>query len=199
MPYRQPSQERALLTQEKLLAALDELLKEQSFEETTVEQIALRASSTKSAFLKRFGSKEESLFVLFAIYASEASAMMTEFSENLDDGLPLRTVFFDMSFRFDMLLQKHSSANRAMNEYFKRELESHDLTKKILSECVKMMMLIQRRYLRHGYSEAGAFASAQLLVSIDFHYAMRAMPALPADPVQRHSLLAEILELTIKK
>lgn len=199
MPYRQPTQDRALQTERNLLAALDDLLREKSFEETSIAEIAKRAGSTKSAFLKRFGTKEQSLFVLFSFYASEASELMETFVQGLDADASLEDIFFDMSSRFDQLLNKHFSANRAMNEYFKRELESHDLTKKIFGECIQMMMHIQRQCLQGGYTDAGAYSAAQLLVSIDFHHAMRAMPALPADPVQRHRLIAEILALTIKK
>lgn len=199
MPYRQPTQDRALQTERNLLAALDDLLREQSFEETSIAEIAKRAGSTKSAFLKRFGTKEQSLFVLFSYYAVEASELMTAFVQDLDANAPLEDIFFDMSSRFDQLLNKHFSANRAMNEYFKRELDSHDLTKKIFGECIQMMMHIQRHCLSGGYTDAGAYSAAQLLVSLDFHYAMRAMPALPADPEQRHRLIAEILALTIKK
>ena len=136
MPYRQPTQDRALQTERNLLAALDDLLREQSFEETSITEIAKRAGSTKSAFLKRFGTKEQSVFVLFSHYAAEASELMTAFVQDLDVNAPLEDIFFDMSSRFDQLLNKHFSANRAMNEYFKRELESHDLTKKIFGECV---------------------------------------------------------------
>jgi AcrR family transcriptional regulator len=199
MPYRQPTQDRALRTEHNLLEALDDLLKEKSFEETSIAEIAERAGCTKSAFLKRFGTKEQSLFVLFSYYTAEASALMNSIIVELDAKAPLEDIFFDMSNRFDRLLQKHFSANRAMNEYFKRDLESHDLTKKIFGECIQMMMHIQKQCLQGGYTEAGAYSSAQLLVSIDFHYAMRAMPALPADPVQRHKLISEILTLAIKK
>ena len=197
--YVRPKQKRALETERSLLQALEDLLKEKSFEETSIEEIARRAGSTKSAFLKRFGTKEEALFVLFALYADEASALMADLIEKLDTNPSLEDMFFDMSSQFDTLLQKHFSANRAMNEHFKRELESHPLTKKIFGECIGMMCTIQKRCLRGGYSDVGAYAAAQLLVSLCFHYAMRAMPAMPADPVQRHRLFAEILALALKK
>ena len=199
MPYQKPVQARAIRSQQKFLAALDELLKEKSFEETTIDEIAEVSHQTKSAFLQRFGSKEQALVILFEIYADEASALMSQTVSSLSKDTPLEQAFFDMSFRFDELLQRHFSANRAMNEHFKRQLESHDLTKKIFGECIEMMKTIQHVYQLPGSTDLGAYSAAQLLVSIDFHYAMKAMPALPADPEVRHQLIAEILALTIQK
>jgi hypothetical protein len=48
-------------------------------------------------------------------------------------------------------------------------------------------------------SELGAYAAAQLLVSLNFHYVMRAMPALPLDDYQRHTLNAALIALALKK
>lgn len=199
MPYQRPVQARAIQSQNNFLSALDELLKEKSFEETTIEEIAERASQTKSAFLRRFGTKEQALFVLFEIYADEASALMAEAVATLSSTVSLEQTFYDMSYRFDQLLNKHFSANRAMNEYVKRQLESHDLTKKIFGECIAMMKSVQSAYSISSSSDVGAYAAAQLLVSIDFHYVMKAMPALPADPEVRHQLIAELLVVAIQK
>lgn len=199
MPYKKPTQQRAIETEQRLLSALDQLLRIQSFEETSIEAIADQAGSTKSAFLQRFGSKDEALLVLFSIYADEASQTMADVLVRLDARIPLIITFEKISSEFDALLKKHFSANRAMNEYVKRRLESHDLTKKIFGECIEMMAAIQRVYFPGAYTLEGAKASAQLLVSLNFHYTMGAMPALPADPVHRHSFLAELLELAIKR
>lgn len=199
MPYRKPIQQRAIETEQRFLDALEQLLRQQSFEDTSIEAIAERALSTKAAFLQRFGSKEGALFVLFSIYADEASRTMTSVLDRVNRATPLISFFEEISSEFDALLQKHFSANRAMNEYVKRRLESHDMTKKIFGECIEMMVAIQRHYFFDVYTLEGAKSAAQLLVSLNFHYNMGAMPALPAESQQRHALLAELLELAIKR
>lgn len=199
MPYQKPIQARAIETENKFLAALEKLLVNQSFEETSVEQIAELACSTKSAFLRRFGSKEQALIVLFEIYADEATATMQTVIAGLDPSRSIEDTFHSISSIFDDLLYKHFSANRGMNEYIKRQLESHDLTKKIFGECIEMMTKIQTLYHSDKYSIEGAKAAAQLLVSLNFHYNMRAMPAFPADSFERHKLFSELLTQAVRR
>ena len=62
-----------------------------------------------------------------------------------------------------------------------------------------MMRSVQSAYSLNSSSDVGAYAAAQLLVSIDFHYVMKAMPALPADPEVRHQLIADLLVVAIQK
>ncbi|MBR9888165.1 MAG: TetR/AcrR family transcriptional regulator [Oceanospirillales bacterium] len=202
MPYTKPIQKRARETEAKFLDALDSILNEQSFSDTTIEQIAERANLTKSAFLRRFGTKDQALFVLFGFYADAASALIQQVLKRLhdpEDMISLIDVLFFASSEFDLLLQKHFSANRAMYEYFKKDLRSHPFTLKIFGECIEMMKAIQQRYFEASGTEMGANAAAQLLVTIDFNYSMRAMPALPDLPAQRHLLIAEIVALTLNR
>lgn len=199
MTFRPPSQPRAQLSTERFLDALKGLLEEKCYSDISIEDIAGRAKQTKSAFLKRFGTKEQSLYVLFSVYADEVSASMARLVRGLDDKTPLDELLFGMSFHFEHMLKKHFSANRAMNENFNRTLEHHPITERIFGECVEMMRVMQRRYLHEGYSDTGAKAAAQLLVSLNFHYLLNIMPALPADQTERHRLIVDILILTLKK
>lgn len=83
---------------------------------------------------------------------------------------------------------------------FQQSLEAHDLTKKIFKECVDLMKALQARFLVAGsYTDAGAWYATQLLVTIDFNYLLRAMPALPEDHSERHELIADLLELALKR
>ena len=198
MPYRKPIQQRAIDSESKFLETLEMLLHQQSFEDTSIEQIASLSNQTKSAFIKRFGTKEEALFVLFKIYAEEASKTMQSVLATMDTTKPLIHTLQMVSNTFDELLQKHFAANRAMNEFVKRQLESHDLTKQIFGECIQMMVKIQHGWFGNEYSLEGSKAAAQILVSINFHYRMGAMPALPEEVQRRHELIAELIEVAIK-
>lgn len=92
------------------------------------------------------------------------------------------------------------SSNRAMNEHFQKRLEIHDLTKEIFKQAVELMKAIQTQFLEEGsYTDAGAWYAAQLLVTIDYNYLLKAMPAFPKDRETRHRLLADLLEVALKK
>ena len=199
MPYKKPKQARAIESEKKFLMALDELLREKSFEETSIEEIAGRSSQTKAAFLQRFGSKDQALFLLFERYAGEASALMSKITAAVTPQVPLKDCMYKTSYQFDELLQRHFSANRAMNEYFKKQLDSHELTKKIFVECIQMMQRIQQTHGIHIETDISARSAAQLLVTLNFDYAMKAMRAFPAEPETRHELIADILALALQK
>ena len=57
MTYKKPLQSRAILTEQRFLDALHELLQEKSLGQLTVDDIAEKAQLTRGAFLKRFGTK----------------------------------------------------------------------------------------------------------------------------------------------
>lgn len=61
---RQPRQERSRKTRERILAAVEALLEEKSFDELTVGEIVARAGSSVGAFYGRFADKEELLQAL---------------------------------------------------------------------------------------------------------------------------------------
>ena len=75
--YKKPKQTRAVITEQKFLDALSSLLSEKSLNKLTIEEIAERANLHRGAFLKRFGSKRQALFVLFERYCFDASACMS--------------------------------------------------------------------------------------------------------------------------
>ena len=62
------------------------------------------------------------------------------------------------------------------------------------------MQAVQAQFLEdESYTDAGAWYATQLLVTIDYNYLLRAMPALPEDHSTRHNLVAELLEVALKK
>lgn len=161
--YKKPIQDRAKNTENQFLDALNILLVEQSFEETTVYQIAELAGATKSSFLKRFGSKDGALICLFKRYALEASGLMQRVLNQRATSSTeksLSELLFFASAEFEALLREHFSANRAMNEYVKKNLRSHSITQSIFLECVQMMSSLQRTYCSNSGTEMGAKAAA---------------------------------------
>lgn len=198
--YVEPKQVRAQQTEFAFLTALDVVLQRKSFEAATVEEIAREAGLTKSAFLKRFGTKRMALYVLFERYCEKASAQMADIVQALPSYASLVIALKDMSQCLSRLLANDLAANRAMQEDFLMNLEAHALTKKIHRECVEMMRRTQAQFLiEQPYSDVGASAAAQMLITINFNYALKAMPSLPANPDDRHQMIAEILELVIRK
>ena len=76
MPYSKPTQTRSRSSERNFLAAMDEMLCVHGYKNTTIDDVANRAGLTRAAFLKRFGSKEEALFVLFRKYCDQVTGMM---------------------------------------------------------------------------------------------------------------------------
>lgn len=193
--YRPPRQSRAIETERKFLQALDELLTEKSFSSTSIQEIAVRAGLDKGAFLKRFGTKKKALELLFEQYCGYVFSTLAELKGQLETYNSAQDVCHAMSARLETLLSQNFSANRAMNELYLEELKVDDLTKGIFLATVDLMQAVQRRFQSElsGGGKAGAFAATQLLVTINYNYVLKAMPALPADPEVRHVMVARLL------
>lgn len=195
-----PKQPRSKLTERKFLRAFDELLRLRGFAGTTVDDVAALSGQTRSAFLKRFGSKQDALEALFDKYCDDASATMRDVVLGLDHAPRLHPVLVSTSQRYEALLQTHKASNRAMHEHFLKDLEVHDLTKSIFRECVEMMMHIQAKFLEDGtFTKKGAWSAAQTLVTLNYNYVLEAMPGFPVDYSERHRLIANLLEIALKR
>lgn len=200
MARSEPVQTRSKLTERKFLHAFDELLRLHGFAATTIDDVAKLSGQTRSAFLKRFGSKQGALEVLFAVYCEAAIGGMRDIVAELDSATRIHSVLLSTSQRYEALLHVHKASNRAMHEHFIRDLEVHDLTKRIFRECVQMMEQIQKKFLEDGtYSSNGAWAASQLLVTLNYNYVLAAMPGFPRDYSLRHHLIADLLEATLKR
>ena len=200
MAYRIPIQARALETQDKFLAALDEFLRVRGFAGTSIDDIAACARLNRSAFLSRFGSKEAAAIVLFKRYCEQASEAMSNFSARLGSYQSAHIALCDASIEYEDLLRAHLGANRAMHEHFVANLEVHQMTKEIFRQSVEMMSRVQEHFLQsEEYNTVGARAAAQFLVTINYNYVLKAMPALPSDPTVRHTLIADILLVSLKR
>lgn len=176
------------------------MLRVNGFANTSIDEVAERAGLTRAAFLRRFGTKEQALILLFSKYCDQVSGLMRSFHDQLPEYPNLHFALREMSQQFEAVLQMHMSSNRAMNEQFQQKLEVHDLTKQIFKECVDLMKAVQARFLMAGsYTDAGAWYATQLLVAIDYNYLLRSMPALPEDHATRHNLIADLLELALKR
>ena len=200
MPYIPPTQSRSRTTERKFLAAFNELLRVNGYSKTTIDEVAKLAGLTRASFLKRFGSKEQALILLFSKYCDHVSATMQSLHNHLSDYPNLHFTLRETSQQFEAVLRVHLSANRAMHEHFQQRLEVHDLTKQIFKRCVELMRAVQAQFLEEGsYTDAGAWYATQLLVTIDYNYLLRAMPAFPEDHGARHNLLADLLEVALNK
>ncbi|MEM7200676.1 MAG: TetR family transcriptional regulator [Planctomycetota bacterium] len=78
-----PQQARAKRTQERILAAAEQLLRERLFEEVTVAAIAARAKVAVGTVYLRFAAKEDLLPVLFARHHAAAAGAVDALLEAL--------------------------------------------------------------------------------------------------------------------
>lgn len=199
-PRPLPIQARSKLTERKFLRAFDELLRLHGFAATTIDDVAKLSGQTRSAFIKRFGSKQGALEALFEKYCDAASATMRDLVLELDNAAKLHPVLTSTSQRYEALLQTHKASNRAMHEHFMKDLEVHDLTKGIFRQSVEMMSHIQQKFLEDGtYTHKGAWAAAQVLVTVNYNYVLEAMPAFPVGYSERHHLIADLLEVALRR
>ena len=198
--YQTPLQDRAKFTEQRFLDALNHLLKERSLGHLTVENIADQAGLTRSAFLKRFGSKKQALFVLWARYCNRASEEMQRVASLLPTFNSLIEACEYMSQQLEAIQMADFSANRAMHEDFQENLRVDPQTKKIFLECVELLKKAQMQFLHDSaMTEEGVFAAAQLLVTINYNYVLKAMPGLPDDPHLRHKMIGEIVALALAR
>ena len=96
-PRPTAQQSRSKLTERKFLRAFDELLRLHGFSQTTVDDVAELSGQTRSSFLKRFGSKQGALEVLFEKYCDDASATAGLFcgrrTTMISDNHPIKLIF----------------------------------------------------------------------------------------------------------
>lgn len=194
VPYQNPVQSRAKLTEQRFLDALDGLLKEKSLGLLTVDEIAVCAGLTRSSFLKRFGSKKQALYVLYERYCQRASAEMNDIKLRFSQFTNLQEACKYMSERLEDLQRMEFSSNRAMHEDFQENLKINPSTKKIFLECVELMNAAYTQFSDGKVApKEKVFSAAQLLVTINYNYVLCAMPGLPSQPHDRHTLIGEIM------
>lgn len=199
MPYRAPTQVRARRAQEAFLNALEALLKRQSYAKTAVEDIAEMAGLTKAAFFARFGSKKVALLLLFERYCSAASDAMSKLAKRVEFMPSAATAVEEFSRTLESLQTEHFASNRAMHELFLEDLAVDERTQKIFRELVDLMRLVQKHHLDgHSCSDTGAFSAAQMLVTTNYNYVLKAMPALPREAEVRHTLIANMVTEALK-
>lgn len=192
--YSPPRQSRAVLTEHRFLKAFEELLLEKSFNKTSIQEIAERASLDKGSFLKRFGSKKGALLLMFELYCQRVYLMLADLRTELPAFPTAQDFCLAVSARYEVVLMENFSSNRAMNELYLEELQVDPQTKGIFMAGVELLGQAQTQfaYTLKG-SKAGAFAATQLVLTINYNYALKAMPALPADDGKRHALIARLM------
>lgn len=197
--YQKPLQSRARVTEQRFLDALRELLQEKSLAQLTIDDIALRANLNRSAFMKRFGTKKQALFILYEQYCDRVLAVMDQITRDLPKYAQAADVCYEMSKQAEQQQQIDFAANRAMHEIFQEKLTVDPRTKAIFLRCVDLMREIQKMHMDGTHaSDVGAFAATQLLVTINYNYVLKAMPGLPMNSETRHQLISQLVVQALK-
>jgi len=197
--YIGPKQARAKITEQKFLDALQELLMVKSLSLLTIDEIAVQANLTRSAFLKRFGTKNQALLVLYERYCSKVLVAMDDISAGLDECEDDIEACYRISKRAEALQLADFSANRAMHELFMEQLVIAPQTKALFTQCCVLMKEVQTRLLPPCTgTTTGVFAAAQLLFTINYNHVLKAMPGLPRDPETRHRMIASIVSAALR-
>ena len=198
--YQPPKQERARVTEQRFLECYEMLLGEKGFAGVSVDDIAAMSGLGRAAFLKRFGSKETALLLLYRRYCHDASAEMARLRDALPDYTGLRSVLYAVSEAYCALLSEHRAVNRAMGEFFYTQLRVHPMTQAIFRDAVAMMEAIQQRWLEQGtYTVQGAWSGAQLLVHLHFGNLLGATSGLPQEDRALHALVVDVVEVGLRR
>lgn len=198
--YKPPKQARAAETEAKFLNSLNFLLLQKSFAKLTVAEIAEHANLDAGAFIKRFGTKKQALLILWQKYCDKCAVATQTFIGSLPTKtVGLEEVCSEISATLEQLQHKHFSANRAINEHFMEDLEVAEPTKIAFMGSVEMMRRVQQHFLKGtDASDVGAFAAAQISLTINYNYTIKAMPALPKDSTIRHRLIGRLIAESLK-
>lgn len=194
MTYRIPQQDRAIKSESAYLDAFEKLIAERGYVNTSVDAIAREVGLTKAAFLARFGSKKAALLLLFDRYCAKASASEQALASRVPSMPSADAAIYEVSTAIEKIQLENFGPNRAMQELFLEELKVDQRTQKIFLELIDLMRLVQKHHLCDiPYTDTGAFSAAQILVSVNFNYILRAMPALPRDHETRHRMIARMV------
>jgi len=198
--YKKPLQARAVETEKRFLDALNVLLEKKCMSQLSIDEIAETAGLERGAFLKRFGSKKQALMVLWERYSERVSVTEEICKGELPTFEDAIEACAYISKQIEMLQTTNFSVNRAMHEDFLEKLNINSETKKIFMACVNLMRLVQRRFLENkSFSDQGAFAAAQLIITINYNYVLRAMPGFLVNEDDRHRLIGEIVAMSLKR
>lgn len=198
MIYRISQQDRALKTETAYLDAFERLIAERGYTNTSVDAIAREVGLTKAAFLARFGSKRALLLLLFDRYCAKASAVMQKMTLRIPAMPSAEAAVYELSTMLEKLQLEDFAPNRAMQELFFEELKVDEHTQKIFLELVDLMRLVQKHHLTGAtYTDTGAFSGSQMLLSVNFNYTLRAMPALPRDHETRHQMISRMVVVAL--
>lgn len=197
--YSPPKQRRAEVTERAFLSALIHLMEEQGFTKTSIDDLAKLTGLTRSSFLSRFGSKKAALLRLFDEYCDAVSGLMRQITAQVPDLPDAKACVYLMSSNFEAQLTEHFASNRAMQEVYLEDLKVDERTQRIFLQLVELMRLVQKYHLgRESCTEAGAFSAAQVLVTTNYNYVLKAMPGLARDPEMRHEMISRMVVEALK-
>lgn len=190
--YKTPLQPRALTTEQKFLDALNDMLQHKSLGLLTIDEIAAKAGLTRSAFLKRFGTKKQALMVLYGRYCEKVVAAMAAVAQDVPNFSDAHQACLRICSDAQELQTAYFSANRAMHEHFMEDLTVHPQTQALFLQCCDLMRQIQKVHVRSG-TDVGAYSAAQLIFTLTCNHVLKAMPGLPRDRQTRQTLMANIV------
>lgn len=196
--YVKPTQSRALKSQEQYLEAFVALLEQMSFKQITATEIARKAGLERSAFIKRFGNKQGALEILWERYIALSLRRVDQLAQEVLAYPTMAQALQHISEVTEDLQTRYFAVNRAMMDVFEAELQTHPLTKSIFQRGMALMRGVRQHF--HPQSpclDSQVFAATQLLITLNYNWAMKAMPGMPRDSETRHRLIGELLALTL--
>jgi AcrR family transcriptional regulator len=120
--YTRPLQARAIETERRFLDALNMLLEKKCLSQLSIDAIAKTEGLDRGAFLKRFGSKKQALFILWERYRERAFSTAEMIKAELPTFTNAMKACVYISKHIERIQTTDFSVNRAMHEDFLKKL-----------------------------------------------------------------------------
>lgn len=193
MDIYKPAKRRDSIENEQLvLAKFLEELDRNGYSKTNLARVGEKSGITRPGIIRRFGSKQGVLNVLYQKYCEECTRKIGAFARDIDTFDSLDDFIVNLYVETEKMHSKNRAINLAMSQIFYSELVVHAGTREVFKSFLVLFEKAAERAWFVG-SKPGSFAATQLLISTSLNYSLGAMGGLPGDQVARSKLVAKMI------
>lgn len=190
--YKPARRRHAIENEQLVLASFLEELDKNGYLKTNLERVGEKSGITRPGIIRRFGSKQGVLNVLYHRYCQECVEKIETFSKNVHAFVNLDEFLINLYVATEKMHSENRAINLAMSQIFYSELVVHDGTKAVFKSFLDLFDKASKRAWYVG-SKPANFAATQLLITTSLNYSLGAMDGLPIDQAARSRLVAKMM------
>ena len=158
MDTREPVQDRAKKTKERLISAATELFPEKTFHGVNAVEICRKADVATGSFYHYFRNKTDLFLAVLYRYVSNISSMQKEFEDRINTEMPFDSA---VSFFIEKVLDSHMENPGLLREMMRMTLYSEEV--RMLSEKVdEQNVLFFKKFILNNIPAVGDDEAAGL-------------------------------------